>query len=65
MDKRYIISAVLTMVGLLLMVGAVGSLECDQISIGQALVRGIIGGVLTFVAVIIGEERAEDDAHRK
>ena len=40
MDKRYIISAVLATVGLLLMVGAVGSLECDKISIGQALIRG-------------------------
>lgn len=51
MDKRYIISAVLTMVGLLLMIGAVGSLECDQISIGQALIRGGIGCVMAFAAV--------------
>lgn len=51
MDKRYIIATVLLTVGLLLMAGTVGSMEFDDISIGQALIRGGIGCVMAFAAV--------------
>ena len=42
-DKRYLAAFALGMVGFIIILGAVGGLECDSITYGQAIARGIVG----------------------
>ena len=42
-DKRYIAAFVLGMVGFIIVLGAVGGLECDDFTYGQAIARSVVG----------------------
>ncbi len=50
-DIRYTIAAVLFLVGFLLIVGAVGGLECDDFTYGQAAVRAAIGALIMTAGI--------------
>lgn len=50
MNKRYLLAAVLFTIGFLLLIGAVGSLECGEIGYKETFVRCSIGMVLIFAA---------------
>lgn len=50
MNKRYLAAAVLVTIGFLLMVGAVGSLECGEIGIGETFARAGAGFALVVAA---------------
>ena len=50
MNKRYLLAAVLVTIGFLLMVGAVGSLECGEIGIGEAFARAGAGFAMMVAA---------------
>lgn len=51
MNIRYIIAAVLGIIGFLLIAGAVGSLEQGLIGIGETILRAVLGIALVLVAV--------------
>lgn len=51
MSKRSIIAAVLVTIGVLLIVGAVGSLEIGEIGIGEMFAR-VGAGVAVIAAVV-------------
>ncbi len=63
MNKRYLLAAVLVTIGFLLMVGAVGSLECGNIGIGETFVRAGAGfAMIVVVAPVSGDlKRGEKD----
>lgn len=50
MNKRYLLAAVLVTIGFLLMIGAVGSLECGNIGIGETFARAGAGFAMMVAA---------------
>ena len=61
LNKRYIAAVILGIIGFLLMLGAVGSMEFGEISEREAMIRGIIGmAILLVSAPVSGDfERGE------
>lgn len=50
MNKRYLLAAVLVTIGFLMAFGAVGSLECGEIGIGETFARAGVGFTLVVAA---------------
>ena len=68
MNKRYLLAAVLVTIGFLLMVGAVGSLECGNIGIGETFARAGAGfAMMVAAAPVSGDLKREKrrDERRK
>lgn len=61
MIKRYIIAAVLVTIGFLLMIGAVGSLECGDIGIGETFARAGVGFAMIVVAAPVSGDLKRGD----
>lgn len=63
MNKRYLLAAVLVTIGLLTMIGAVGSLECGNIGIGETFARASAGfAMIVAAAPVSGDlKRGEKD----
>ena len=63
MNKRYLLAAVLVTIGLLTMIGAVGSLECGNIGIGETFARAGAGlAMIVAAAPVSGDlKRGEKD----
>lgn len=55
--KRENIALTTLALGVLLVLGAVGSLECDEISIAECLIRGAIGCFMVWLSVYIGGDK--------
>lgn len=51
-----------TAIGFFLSVGAVGSLECESMELGQAMILILIGGILLWIGTTGGEE--DEDKQR-
>ena len=60
MNKRYLLAAVLVTIGFLLMIGAVGSLECGYIGIGETFARAGAG-----FAMMVAAAPASGDLQKK
>lgn len=60
MNKRYLLAAVLVTIGFLLMIGAVGSLECGYIGIGETFARAGAGfAMIAAAAPVSGDLKRE------
>lgn len=57
---------IITAIGFFLSVGAVGSLECESMELGQAMILILIGGILLWIGTTGGEEdeRSDKNLHR-
>ena len=53
-------------IGFCLSVGADGSLECESMELGQAMILILIGGILLWIGTTGGEadERSSKNLHR-
>lgn len=61
MNKRYIIAAVLMVLGLILTAGAVSGSEYGDLSFKDSIVYGIVGVALLFAAVPISGDLKRGD----
>ena len=62
-DKRYLAAFALGMVGFIIILGAVGCLECDDFTYGQAIARGIVGLLIMAAGVpVSGDRKGSDNA---
>ncbi|HCD70887.1 MAG TPA: hypothetical protein DEQ68_09715 [Ruminococcaceae bacterium] len=63
MNKRYIIAAILGILGFLTIAGAVGSMEFDDKDFGDVFVNILVGIALLFAAVPVSGDmnRNNDD----
>lgn len=60
-NKRYIAAAILGIIGFMLMLGAVGSMEFGEISEREALIRAGIGMAFLLAAVpVSGDYKKEN-----
>ncbi len=53
---RDILSGIMLLAGLLLMAGAVGALECGDISVKDSIVTGLIGAGTALLAAPVSSE---------
>lgn len=66
MNKRYIIAAVLMLLGFLTIAGAVSGAEYGDLSFKDSIVYGIVGVALLVASVpISGDLKRNDDGEKK
>ena len=58
-DKRYLAAFALGMVGFIIILGAVGGLECDDFTYGQAIARGIVGLLIMAAGIPVSGDLPE------
>ena len=58
-DKRYLAAFALGMVGFIIILGAVGGLECDDFTYGQAAVRAAIGVLIMAAGIPVSGDMDE------
>lgn len=61
MKIRAVAAAVLIVVGILMCVGSVGSLELCEIGYFEAIVRSVIGFIFLAVGVLVGKTAGEKE----
>ena len=65
MNKRYIIAAVLMVLGLILTAGAVSGSEYGDLSFKDSIVYGIVGAALLAASVPISGDLKRNDDEKK
>ena len=63
-DKRYLAAFTLGMVGFIIILGAVGGLECDDFTYGQAIARGIVGLLIMAAGIPVSGDLPSKRKHR-
>lgn len=65
MNKRYIIAAVLMVLGLILTAGAVSGSEYGDLSFKDSIVYGLVGAALLVASVPISGDLKRNDDEKK
>ena len=63
-DKRYLAAFTLGMVGFIIILGAVGGLECDDFTFGQAIARSVVGLLIMAAGVPVSGDLPSKRKHR-